>query len=301
VSFVCSDTVPAACRLAKECGIPSAVISNLSWDFIYAEYLSMPEVATLEPELRKRYRVMVEGIVRDYECATFLFRLPGAHPMPAFDRAEAISWPKPPPPGAGRFGGRNGRPKTQVLEMPFVVRPARRTRGEVRRELGIGEDKKVVLLLFGGLSGDVSWEPDGSPRTLPPGWVCGIAHGIWPSGLALPREQFFRLPRDAYMPDVITASDVVLGKIGYGSVSECVVLRRPLIFVPRANFAEESYLRRILEENDTCVELSQGDFCAGNWADAIQRADLLRPSFVGEANGGRKCAQAILAFLDQCI
>ena len=86
VRFVLSDTVPIALRCASECGIPSAVVSNLSWDFIYGQFLKMPEVA--ESGSRDRYAAMVEDIVEDYKCATFLFRLPGAHPMPAFDGVE---------------------------------------------------------------------------------------------------------------------------------------------------------------------------------------------------------------------
>lgn len=44
---------------------------------------------------------------------------------------------------------------------------------------------------------------------------------------------FISAPGDAFVPDIVAASDCVLGKIGYGTVSECLVGRCPLIFVRR--------------------------------------------------------------------
>jgi len=166
--------------------------------------------------------------------------------------------------------------------------------------------------MFGGLSGTVSWKSSGK-KTLAENWVCAVCHAIWPedeedgtsdnggggggkmkSGR---NEQFIRLDRDVYIPDVINASDVVLGKIGYGSVSECVFHRTPLIYVPRENFAEEPELKQVLERHETCVEMSAKAFASGEWREAIEKASALRPSFEGEADGGRKCARTVLDYL----
>ena len=99
-------------------------------------------------------------------------------------------------------------------------------------------------------------------------------------------DKFFRLRPDQYMPDVIAACDVVLGKIGYGSASECLVMKRPLIFVPRANFAEEGYLREIMETYGNCMELSREDFVMGNWKRVVERAHVeLSPRFTEKADG----------------
>jgi L-arabinokinase len=45
----------------------------------------------------------------------------------------------------------------------------------------------------------------------------------------------------------INAADVVMGKIGYGTTSECLAHRKPLVFLRRDYFNEEPFLRRLLE------------------------------------------------------
>ncbi|RRT55152.1 hypothetical protein B296_00041262 [Ensete ventricosum] len=62
-------------------------------------------------------------IAEDYSHCEFLLRLPGYCPMPAF---------------------------RDVIDVPLVVRSLRRSRSEVRKELGIGDDVKVVIYNFGG-------------------------------------------------------------------------------------------------------------------------------------------------------
>lgn len=42
------------------------------------------------------------------------------------------------------------------------------------------------------------------------------------------------------MPDLVNACDVVLGKIGYGTVSEAVGIEKPRIYVSRPLFAKKS-------------------------------------------------------------
>jgi UDP-N-acetylglucosamine:LPS N-acetylglucosamine transferase len=59
----------------------------------------------------------------------------------------------------------------------------------------------------------------------------------------MPSARFKAMPYDVYVPDLINLSDAVLGKIGYGFVSECLRMGTALIFVPRSNWPEESFLQ----------------------------------------------------------
>lgn len=63
----------------------------------------------------------------------------------------------------------------------------------------------------------------------------------------LPSPRFRALSHASYVPDLIHAADAVLGKLGYGFVSECVTAGTALIYVPRVDWPEERYLevRRI--------------------------------------------------------
>ncbi|KAK4782774.1 hypothetical protein SAY86_007148 [Trapa natans] len=136
--LVVSDVVPVACRAAADAGIRSVCVSNFSWDFIYSEYVMAAG---------NHHRKIVWQIAEDYSHCEFLIRLPGYCPMPAFRDA---------------------------IDVPLVVRRLHKSRKEVREELGIGEDVKVVILNFGG-------QPSGwklEERYLPSGWLCLVAANI---------------------------------------------------------------------------------------------------------------------------
>ncbi|KAG6832797.1 hypothetical protein H0H92_009415 [Tricholoma furcatifolium] len=79
-------------------------------------------------------------------------------------------------------------------------------------------------------------------------------------------EGFYVAPKDVYMPDLTAVGDVLLGKLGYGTVSECVdALSRPL-------FIEEHGLRLLLDKEGVGAELSRQSYEAGDWACAVEDA-----------------------------
>ena len=61
----------------------------------------------------------------------------------------------------------------------------------------------------------------------------------------------------------IAASDALIGKIGYGTVSECLAHGKPLVFVRRDYFNEEPFLRRLLQMHGAAVEIRRRDFLEG--------------------------------------
>ncbi|KAF6167317.1 hypothetical protein GIB67_043178 [Kingdonia uniflora] len=130
--LVISDVVPVACRAAADAGIRSVCVTNFSWDFIYAEYVMAAGY---------HHRSIVWQIAEDYSHCEFLIRLPGYCPMPAF---------------------------RDVIDVPLVVRRIHKKRTEVRKELGIGEDVKLVIFNFGGQP--AGWKL--KEEYLPAGWLC---------------------------------------------------------------------------------------------------------------------------------
>ena len=111
--LVISDAPPLACEAAAIAGVPSFVVTNFTWDWIYQGYA--PEnagAAHLVPEIRSAYR-----------------------------RAEA-AWRLP---MHGAF-----EPFSTVVDVPFIARHARHERDGVRRTLGLPVDRPLVLSSFGG-------------------------------------------------------------------------------------------------------------------------------------------------------
>ncbi|CAI0438813.1 unnamed protein product [Linum tenue] len=248
--LVVSDVVPVACRAAAEAGIRSVCVTNFSWDFIYAEYVMAAG---------NHHRSIVWQIAEDYSHCEFLIRLPGYCPMPAF---------------------------RDVIDVPLVVRRLHKSRKEIRKELAIGEDVKVVILNFGG-------QPSGwrlKEEFLPPGWLCLVCGASDTQELP---PNFIKLAKDAYTPDVMAASDCMLGKIGYGTVSEALAYKLPFVFVRRDYFNEEPFLRNMLEYYQGGVEMIRRDLLTGHWKPYLERAISLKPCYEGGINGGEVAAHII--------
>jgi len=70
-----------------------------------------------------------------------------------------------------------------------------------------------------------------APQLLPPGWIAIICGGSpnWNNEEHLPSDLFIA-PRDVYMPDLMVIGDVLLGKLGYGTVSEAIDSGTPFMY-----------------------------------------------------------------------
>ncbi|KAJ3696276.1 hypothetical protein LUZ60_001653 [Juncus effusus] len=248
--LVVSDVVPVACRAAADAGIRSVCVTNFSWDFIYSEYVMAAG---------HHHRSIVWQIAEDYSHCVFLLRLPGYCPMPAF---------------------------RDVIDVPLVVRRIHKSRSEVRKELGIGEDVKVVIFNFGGQPAGWNLKQD----CLPEGWLCLVCGAS--ENQELP-PNFMKLAKDVYTPDLIAASDCMLGKIGYGTVSEALAYKLPFVFVRRDYFNEEPFLRNMLEYYQGGVEMIRRDLLTGKWKPYLERALTLSPCYDQGINGGQVVARIL--------
>ncbi|KAG0211240.1 hypothetical protein BGX28_008307 [Mortierella sp. GBA30] len=157
----------------------------------------------------------------------------------------------------------------KVIDVPLVVRMAINTREDVLRSLGVNEEtirtKKMVLVSFGGQRLKQGW---GNP--LPEGWI-GVICGL-PVEHELP-EGFYRSPHGVYVPDLTRAADIVIGKLGYGTCSECIAHDTPLIYVSRPQFVEEHGLIKMMINHGLPVEMSAEEFETGHWQRSILEAD----------------------------
>jgi L-arabinokinase len=153
-----------------------------------------------------RFRAVCEKIAQAYSKADLLLRVPGFTPMPAFRRVE---------------------------DVPLVVRMARTPRDAIRARYGLQPDQKVVVFNFGGAHPE-TWKLEES--FLPAGWVCIVCTAL-PTPTLPPN--FIKAPADEYTPDLIDATDVLLGKVGYGTVSEAVAHLKPFVWVRRDYFNEQ--------------------------------------------------------------
>uniref|UniRef100_A0A0D9VC48 GHMP kinase N-terminal domain-containing protein n=1 Tax=Leersia perrieri TaxID=77586 RepID=A0A0D9VC48_9ORYZ len=156
----------------------------------------------------------------------------------------------------------------------------------VRKELGIKDDVKVVIFNFGGQP--AGWKL--KEEWLPDGWLCLVCGASETQELP---PNFIKLAKDAYTPDLMAASDCMLGKIGYGTVSEALAYKLPFVFVRRDYFNEEPFLRNMLEHYQCGIEMIRRDLLTGHWKPYLQRAITLQPCYDGSINGGEVAAHIL--------
>ncbi|KAF9952100.1 hypothetical protein BGZ72_006532 [Mortierella alpina] len=163
------------------------------------------------------------------------------------------------------------RTRRRAIDVPLVVRKAVNNREDVLRSLGVDEEtirtKKMVLVSFGGQRLKQGW---GNP--LPQGWI-GVICGL-PVSHELP-EGFYRSPHGVYVPDLTHAADIVIGKLGYGTCSECIAHDTALIYVSRPQFIEEHGLIKLMVNHGLPVEMTAEEFETGLWQRSILEADRL--------------------------
>ena len=232
-ALVISDAPPLACAAAACAGIPSIVVSNFTWDWIYQAYAEHLHVA---PDL-------IDTIQRAYRHAEAAWRLP-MHG--GFETFLGAPWLAEAPAARRR------------LDVPFVARHSSSTSEQTRGRVGLPQDKCLVLPSFGGYGVDGL---DLSAVDLPPGWemVRGLEQAeIYDAGLSY--------------QDLVRAVDVVITKPGYGIVSECLANDTPLVYTSRGRFAEYDILVQEMPTYLRCAYLDQDALMDGRWRAAIERA-----------------------------
>jgi hypothetical protein len=234
VRLVIADAPPLACAAAAIAGVPSIVISNFTWDWIYEGYAESFETQApgVLPRIRDAYA------------------------------AAAAGWRLPMHGGFGTIG--------PIVDLPFVARHARHSRDDVRRMLGLPADHPVALSSFGGY-GVRDFDP--ATLDCLDVWTVVIT-GQRPPAREPPRGVVFVEEARIYdsgarYEDLVAAVDVVVTKPGYGIVSECVANGTAMLYTSRGHFVEYDVMVREMPRVLRCRFLDQPSLLAGRWRAAL--------------------------------
>lgn len=231
--LVLCDLGPLGIGAARIAGVPSILIENFTWDWIYQAYLSDA------PELDRHIDLM-EAIFADANW----------HLQTRPLCREDPPW------------------RVDHVVPPMSRRPRERPES-VRDRLGIAPDQAMILVTMGGLV----WAhaelnrlaafpdhhfviPGGASRQEVPANVRLLSH----------RSGF-------YHPDLVCASQAVVGKIGYSTLAEVYQAGRPFACVTRERFPESVLLSRFVREEMNGIVIAPQEFEAGDWIDCL--AELL--------------------------
>lgn len=144
--------------------------------------------------------------------------------------------------------------------VPLVARPGRKMRREIAAETGADPDKPWAVVWFHDLD-------------LDPGSLTD-----------LPYELFTRMnwPQarrsNASFSDIVASAEVVVTKPGFGIVSDCIANDKPIVYVPRDDFAEAYLLEEAIQKYTAWSRIEPVDLYAGQWLASLEQARRRRPA-----------------------
>jgi UDP:flavonoid glycosyltransferase YjiC (YdhE family) len=258
--LVVCDIAPLGIAVAHAAGIPSVLIENFTWDYIYEGYL----------EKDGRFRDPIERMRALYASVDYRIQT-----EPVCQRAPC-----------------------QLTTAP-VSRMPRTAPSHIRQQLGIPDGARMVLITMGGFSWEYrfletlgeypgvffvvpgaseAWEKMGTTRTMPANLI------------ALPhRSRFFH-------PDLVNASDAVIGKVGYSTVAEVYWAGVPFGYVSRPHFRESQALVQFIAQEMPGILLDES-FDTGDWLVRLPEI-LTLPRVLRQGQNG---AEQAARFLDQLV
>ncbi|MFP6899395.1 MAG: hypothetical protein VCA36_00540, partial [Opitutales bacterium] len=242
-------------EVARVCGVPSVLLENFTWDWVYEDYLAE------EP----RFEPFAQGLREIYGKAGHLLQtepicLPvkGAHLVPPISRAF------------------RGSPE------------------ETRATLGVPENAKLGLLTTGGIRGEMGClnrlqETDKAWFVAPGACEEGIEH----------RDNVVLLAHRSgfHHPDLVAASDFLVGKAGYGTIAEAWVSGASFAYVLRQNFRESAHLNEFLRREEMGFEISEEEFQSAAWLERLDELLAVSERLVPRESGSEDAANELLPYL----
>ncbi len=146
---------------------------------------------------------------------------------------------------------------------PIAVQ-GRARRDELIRQLDVSPDCRLVLVAPGGVA--TRFDMEAWPQDPAVHWLVSASWRVRHPGVSSFEATGFDFP------DLVRSCDAVLGKCGYGTVTECVLNGTPLLYIPRPDWPEEQSLRTWLAAHGAAIEVAPGLLESGELTALVARA-----------------------------
>ena len=157
-----------------------------------------------------------------------------------------------------------------VAKINPVYREATEDRESLFSKLSLGQEKKYIVVTTGGISMHYAFDKVPEPYFL-------VVPGEYPKIIISNGVIYLPMNSDIPFPDIINFASCVVGKAGYGTVSECWGMNVPFLGVFRQNFRESDILRNFCHKNLISEEITSSHFMSGAWLKSF-------PDLIDEAN-----------------
>ncbi|HZK61294.1 MAG TPA: glycosyltransferase family protein [Anaerovoracaceae bacterium] len=223
IDLVICDISPIGILAANSASIPSLLIENFTWDWIYKSYQDQ------YPEFTK-----FTGYLQD------IFNEANFHLQTEPICNQRIKYP---------------------LINPIFREPTQK-RKQIRNELGVGQNELLVLITMGGIPfiipDSLSFARYKNLKIVFPG--ANVKNEtVFENILFLPHHHHY------FHPNLVHASDIVIGKIGYSTIAETFSACLPFLFISRKGFRESFYLEEFVKKRMIGKEIERNFLDNDDW------------------------------------
>jgi len=246
-AMVVCDIAPLGIVAAMQAGIPSVLVENFTWDWVYAGLA----------DFAKGGGHIIDYLALVYAQADYRIQ---TEPLCKKVSADQVVGP--------------------------VSRTPRRSAGEIRGQLAVAEDVRMVLFTMGGVAQDY--------RFLDLDAVPGNVHLVISGGSDRVRTEsratWLPMDSDYYHPDLMHASDAVVAKVGYSTLAEAFNSGIPFGYIQRPGFQESEILAGFIDAHMHGIRVPVDAFYNGNWIRQLDRLFALPRIIRNHPNGAEQIA-----------
>lgn len=251
--LILCDISPLGVELGDRLQIPTIIIENFTWDWIYQDYLGdYPQFQTIIDLLKSIYNKAALRI----QCRPLCKSIEGSPSVNPIFRSSKMDKPT------------------------------------VHEKLGLHPEQEYVILSTGGMPMKHQFVQKSDDFYI-------VVPGNYESIHRQNNIIFLPMNWDISFIDLISASSRVVGKAGYGTVSECWGLDVPFAGVFRNSFPESKVLRNFCQNNLVFEEVDYEKFAGGYWLEYCNALPIKKRKNRQTDNGAIQAVNTIMNFADK--
>ena len=232
--LVICDIAPLGIAVAEAATIPSLLIENFTWDWIYEGYLN-----SVDPNQKPKLAEHINYLRNWFGKSKFHIQTrPICAPL-----------------------------KTAHLQTGPISRKGKLDQAEIRNKLDIPLDARVVLITMGGIPWEYGFL---NHLKCPPDTLFLIPGG---SDQFIQKPHLRLLPHQSgyFHPDLINAADAVIGKVGYSTIAEVHQAGVPFGYIARPQFRESQMLVDFIDKEMKGISITEEMLATGDLESALHQ------------------------------
>lgn len=255
IDLIISDISPLGLLAAQQTGIPSLLVENFTWDWIYEPYINE----------NPRFSYFIQYLRELFSQATFHFQT-----EPVCLRQANLPLLNP------------------------IFRNPRISKSQIRAQLNVPEEAHLTLITLGGIPVEFHQSVNKKEHLL--------------NYFVIPAQNVTEMKRESttillphqhqyFHPDLVHASDLVIGKAGYSTIAEVYSANVPFVYIGRENFREAPVLENYIERELNGIKITLEEFLMGRWQEKIDFAKARPDRSSNKPNGADQLGRFIQEIL----